>query len=600
MTEATIDPFEFELFKNAILTVADEMALTVHRTTYSNVLRDNLDYSTAFFDAKGQMVAQGFSLPGHLGSMPTALAAVLSRFGGTIKEGDIFALNDPFDGGMHLPDIFIFQPIFIDGTLMAFAGSISHHTDVGGRVAGSNASDSTETYQEGLRVPVMRIYDGGVKNETFFMFVEKNVRVPAKVAGDLRAQLSACHIAEVAFKDLCAQYGTAKVATYMAELLDYSERLTRAEIAKLPDGEFEFEDFIDDDGIDEGKPIRLRVRIEKAGDSILFDWTGSAPQVKGALNCTTSFTKSVSYCGLMSVLENAIPNNEGVFRVAKVVAPEGTITNCVLPAATAARGLTGFRMTDVVFGAFAKMLPDKVYAASDGGNTNISIGGYYADHSPFIYCDFTSAAWGGRPWEDGIDGNSHIFANMASQSIEVTEAEQPVRIDAYEFMTDRGGVGQYRGGAPYRRSYTFLEDEATISVRSDRREYRAYGLYGGGPGYPSMNYLTREAGKPTLLPSKFTTTLHKGDHFVHEVSGPGGWGDPLERDTARLVRDVRNGFVSPQSARDEYGLVFDDATLEVDEAATAARRRELAAARGWSEVPFMLREPSQALKEAAE
>ena len=600
MTNAAIDPFEFELFKNGILSVADEMALTVHRTTYSNVLRDNLDYSTAFFDAKGRMVAQGFSLPGHLGSMPTALAAVLNRYGNEIRPGDVFALNDPFDGGMHLPDIFIFQPIFVDGVMMAFGGSISHHTDVGGRVAGSNASDSTETYQEGLRIPVMRIFDEGKRNDTFFAFVEKNVRVPVKVLGDIRAQLSACHIADVAFKELCRQYGAPKVQLYMDELLDYSERLTRAEIAKLPDGSFVFEDWIDDDGIDCGKPIPLKVRIEKKGDGIVFDWTGSSPQVKGALNATTSFTKSVSYCGLMSILENAIPNNDGVFRAVEVIAPPGSITNCVLPAATAARGLTGFRMLDVVFGAFAQMVPDKVYACSDGGNTNISIGGYYQDHSPFIYCDFTSAAWGGRPWADGLDGNSHIFANMASQSVEVTEAEQPVMIGVYEFMADRGGAGKFRGGAPYRRSYRFLEKEGTISVRSDRRVFRAYGLYGGEPGAPSMNYLTGKDGKTRLMDSKFTTNLLRGDYFVHEVSGPGGWGDPLERDPAKLIKDLRNEFVTFESALRDYGVVIDPKTLVVDEAGTKALRADLKRKRGRSETPFMSREPSVPMPLAAE
>jgi N-methylhydantoinase B len=600
MSGPGFDPFEFELFKNALLSVADEMALTVHRTTYSAVLRDNLDYSTAFFDGQGRMVAQGFSLPGHLGSMPTALAAVLTHFGGGIKPGDIFALNDPFDGGMHLPDIFIFQPIFVDGELMAFAGSISHHTDMGGRVAGSNAADSTETYQEGLRIPPMRIFDGGVRNDTFFAFVEKNVRVPAKVAGDLRAQLSACHIAETAFHDLCRQYGKAKVKFLIDELLDYAERMARAEIARLPDGVFTFEDWLDDDGIDKGKPVLLKVAIHKSGEKIKFDWTGSAPQVKGALNATLSFAKSVSYCGLMSVMENAVPNNDGVFRAVEVIAPLGTIVNCVLPAATAARGLTGFRMIDVVFGAFAKMVPDRIFACSDGGNSNISIGGYYADRSPFIYCDFTSSAWGGRPWADGIDGNSSIFANMAGQSVEVTEAEQPVTIECYELLGDRGGAGEFRGGAPFRRIYRFEEEEGTISVRSDRRDIRPYGLYGGEPGAPSMNYVIRAGASSELYPAKFHAILRRGDRFTHEIAGAGGWGDPLKRDIARVLKDVLNEFVSPEAARLRYGVIVAPDRRSVDEAATTALRARMRAARGWREVPFTLREEPVALLEAAE
>jgi N-methylhydantoinase B len=480
MTKPVTDPIEFELFNNSIRSVADEMAQTIHRTTYSGVLKDNLDFSTAFFDARGRLVAQGLTLPSHLGSMPTALEAVLNRFGTDVHPGDIFTLNDPFEGGMHLPDIFVFQPIFIDGALLAFAGTVCHHTDVGGRVAGSNASDSTEIYQEGLRIPPMRMFEQGRRNETFFAFLERNVRLPVRLAGDLRAQLAACYIAEVSFGAVCARYGLAKVRFYMEELIDYAERMTRAAIAKLPDGTFGFTDWIDDDGVDFGKPIPLVVVITKQGDRLKVDWTGSSQQVKGAINSTLSFTRSASYCAIQSVLGASIPNNEGVFRAIEVVAPPGTIANCVLPAACAARGLAGFRMVDAMFGALALMLPDRVFAAGDGGNTGISIGGYYPDRSPFIYVDFTCSAWGGRPWADGLDGNSNMFANMASQSIEVTETEQPLQITAYEFLADRGGAGKYRGGAPFRRDYRFLAREGVLQARSDRRVFRPFGLHGGG------------------------------------------------------------------------------------------------------------------------
>lgn len=601
MNDETFDPFEFELFRNALLSVADEMALTVQRTTYSSVLRDNLDYSTGFFDARGRMIAQGFSLPAHLGSMPAALAAVLARFAGEIRPGDVFALNDPFNGGMHLPDIFIFKPIFFEGRLVAFGGSISHHTDVGGRVAGSNAPDSTEIYQEGVRIPPMRIYEGGRRNDTFFELMAANVRVPDMVAGDLRAQLAACHVAEVAFTELCAAHGLAKVEKLADAMLDHSERLARAEIAKLPDGEFVFEDFLDDDGIDVGRPIRLKVSVTKKGDGIVFDWTGTSPQVKGALNATLSFTRAASYCGLLSVMENSVPNNEGVFRAVEVIAPEGTIANCVLPAATAARGLTGFRMVDTVFGALAQMVPDKVFAASDGGNTNISIGGYDADRKPYIFCDFTCSAWGGRPWADGLDGNSSMFANMAGQSVEVIEVEQPLKVECYELVGDRGGAGTFRGGAPFRRAYRFLGEEATISVRTDRRAIRPYGLYGGYPGASSMNYIARAGGAPEVYPAKFFSHLRKGDVFIHEVAGAGGWGDPLERDPARVLKDVRNGFVSRAAAETLYGVVLLPEDAGVDAEATARRREHLRGRRGWGEAPFALREePELAARAAAE
>jgi N-methylhydantoinase B len=576
------DPIEFELFKNALFGVADEMALTVFRTTYSGVLKDNMDYSTAMFDGAGVLVAQGLTLPGHLGSMPTAMASVKDTFAGNIHPGDVFIFNDPFRGGMHLPDVFVFKPIFRDEDRIAWACAVCHHTDVGGRVPGSNASDSTEIYQEGLRIPPLKLYERGARNETLFALIETNVRVPVKVFGDLRAQLAACHIAEAALIEMAARYGNNKLQAYMTELVDYAERMTRAALRELPDGVYDFLDHIDDDGIDVGVPIPLKVTITKQGDTIHADWTGTAKQVKGAINNTLSYTKSATYCGIRSVLPQNIPTNEGVFRAISVEAPRGTIANMVLPGACAARGLTGFRMVDCMFGALAKMLPDRVFAASDGGNTGVSIGGYHADRSPFIYVDFTCCAWGGRPDADGLDGNSNIYANMASQPIEVTETEQPLQITAYEFIQDAMGPGKFRGGAPFRREYRLLAEEAILQVRSDRRDFRPYGLYGGGPGKPSQNFLNPDRG-PSLLPSKLTMNMKKGDLFRHEVAGAGGWGDPLERDPALVLKDVRNDFVSERAARDDYGVVL--ASDAVDEAATAALRQRMRDRRNWDETP---------------
>jgi N-methylhydantoinase B len=574
----TIDPIEFELFKNAIFTIADEMAVTICRTTYSGVLRDNMDFSTALADADGKMVAQGLTLPGHLGSIPTALAAVVERYGKEMQPGDLYIMNDPFDGGMHLPDIFIFQPLYTQGVRIAFAATICHHADVGGRVPGSNASDSTEIYQEGLRIPPLKLFEAGRRNDTMWALIEKNVRIPVQVFGDLRAQLAACRLAETQFGALIDRYGPAKTAAYMQEVIDYAERLTRAAVLALPDGTVSFEDWIDDDGIDRDRRIRLFVTITTKGDRMTVDWTGSSDQVKGAINSTLSFTMAHSYAAIRSVLPKNIPNNEGVFRVIDVVAPPGTITNMVLPGACAARGLTGFRMGDCMFGALAMMLPDQVCAASDGGNTGVSIGGYDDQRQPFIYVDFACGTWGGRPWADGLQGNANMFANMASQSVEVIETEHPMQILAYEFVADRAGPGQFRGGAPYRRDYRFLEREAVLQVRSDRRKIRPYGLYGGYPGKASCNYIDRGEGSEAL-DSKLTMTIRQGDVFVHELAGGGGWGDPMDRDPAAVLRDVRNELVSPEAAFDEYGVVVDTEVWQVDQAATEARRAELRAAR---------------------
>ncbi len=576
------DPIEFELFKNAIHAIADEMAVTICRTTYSGVLRDNMDFSTAVCDGEGKLVAQGLTLPLHLGSIPTALEVVIAQYDAEMVAGDIYMVNDPFAGGMHLPDIFLFKPLFAAGRRIAFAAAICHHADVGGRVPGSNASDSTEIYQEGLRIPPLKLYQAGKRNETLWTLIERNVRIPVQVFGDLRAQLAACHIAEGQMGDLLERYGVAKVELYMNEGIEHTERLTRAAIAELPDGEVSFEDWIDDDGIDLGQPIRLFVTIEKRGQSMRVDWNGSSPQVKGAINSTLSFTKAVSYAAIRSVLPGEIAANEGLFRAIEVTAPPGTITNMVLPGACAARGLTGFRMGDCMFGALAQMLPDRVFAASDGGNTGVSIGGYDDQRKAFIYVDFACGTWGGRPWADGLQGNTNMFANMASQSVEVIESEQPIQILSYEFLPDRAGPGKFRGGAPYRRDYRFLEREAVLQVRYDLREFRPYGLYDGYPGQPSANFLNpQDENRP--LPSKLNITFRRGDVFRHELAGGGGWGDPLERDPEMVLTDVRNELVSAQAAARDYGVVIDCAAWFVDTQATGALRAKLSQVR--PEVP---------------
>ena len=589
MSMSATDPsFDLEVFNNAVSSIADAMAHTIMRTAYSGVLKDNMDFAAALADAEGGLVSQSQTQPSQLGSTPTALRAVLERFKDDIAPGDVFVLNDPFAGGMHLPDIFLFKPIYTEGRRLAFAATCCHHTDVGGRVAGSNAADSTETYQEGLRIPPLKLYAGGEPDESLLALIGTNVRAPAKVYGDLRAQLAACHIAEKQLHELVRRYGADKVRSNMQDLIDHAFRVTRVGLAGLPDGVVSFEDWIDDDGIDANQPIRIYVTVTKKGERITVDWTGCAPQVKGAINHTLSCTKAVAYTCVKSILPVSIPNNEGMMRAIDVIAPAGTIANCVLPAACAARGLTSFRMVDCLFGALAMLVPERVFAASDGGNTGISIGGFDQARRPFIYVDFTCGTWGGRPWSDGLDGNSNLFANMASASVEVTEAEYPIQLLAYEFVTDRAGAGKYRGGTPYRRDYRFLEEAGTLQVRSDRRAHRPYGLYGGQPGKPSMNYLDPD-GENRLLTAKLTTDISRGEVFRHEVAGAGGWGDPLDREPTAVLRDVRNELISEGVARTEYGVVLDVKTWTVDEVATASQRELLLAERGWESVPIVSR-----------
>ena len=569
------DPITEELFRNAISAIGDEMVLTIYRTAYSGVLKNIMDFSAAICDAEGRLVAQGLSLPGHLCSIPVALQAVLAHYGSDVHPGDIFINNDPYDGGMHLPDIFIFKPLFADGKPIAYAATICHHTDVGGRVPGSNASDSLEIYAEGLRIPPLKLFERGVANPTLFRMIERNVRLPGRVLGDIRSQLAACEIAARGMTDLVARYGAADITSLMVSMMDYSEQLTRQCLLELPDGEATFTDWIDDDQIDMGKPIPLVCTIRKRGDTMEVDWTGSSPQVKGAINNTLSYTAAMSFTAVKSVLSVNMPNNDGVFRPIRIIAPLGTITHGKLPAACAARGLTGFRGADCCFGALAQLYPDRVFAASDGGNTGLTVGGYDKDLKPFIYVDFISGAWGARPWADGLDGNTVMFANMASFSVEVIEAENPLEVLDYEFVPDTGGAGKYRGGMSQRKTWRMLAHEGVLQVRADRQTHRPYGLQGGGPGSFGVNVMNPGQRSETKLHSKLTMNLMQGEIFRHELPGAGGWGPALERDLDLVARDLRDGLVSLAAAAHDYGVVAAGDPPVIDEIATELLRARL-------------------------
>jgi N-methylhydantoinase B len=421
---------------------------------------------------------------------------------------------------------------------------------MGGRVAGSNASDSTEIYQEGLRIPVVKLYERGVRSRSVFRIIEKNVRVPERVLGDLGAQYAACKVGEREFGKLLRRYGVQTAHTYMAELMDYAERLTRTEIRTWKRGAYTFTDYIDDDGFTEA-PIPITVTITVGDGHLTVDYTGSSPQVKAALNSTLSYTQSCTYLSVRSVLQQDVPNNAGVFRCIDVIAPEASVLNPRLPGACAARALTGYRVVDAMFGALAQIVPDRVPAAGEGGNTVLSIGGYREDRTPFIIVDMICGAWGGRPNKDGIEAVTNPSQNMSNTPVEILEAQHPIRIEEYALMPDSCGMGRYRGGLGIAREYRLLNEEATLQLRSDRMKFRPYGLAGGDAGPPTRNVLTRHGEAAQLMPAKFAITLRRGDVIRHEQPGGGGHGDPSRRDPALIEADVRNEKVSARYARGE-------------------------------------------------
>ncbi|HEX4996039.1 MAG TPA: hydantoinase B/oxoprolinase family protein [Methylomirabilota bacterium] len=570
-----IDPITLAVIKSALDSIVDEMAYTVIRTARSEIIKDVMDYSAALCDARGRMIAQAKTIAQHLGAIPDAMASVLAEFTGDLRPGDVVAMNDPYQGGMHIPDVFLFMPIFWDGEVEAFAVVIGHQTDMGGRVPGSNASDSTEIYQEGLRLPPIKLYESGLMSRSVRRIIEKNVRVPDRVLGDLGAQYAACRVGERELGRLYTRYGRDEVRRYTAELLDYAERLTRAEIARWPQGVYTFTDHLDSDGLsDEPVPLRVAITVHPDGH-LTCDWTGSSPQVKAALNSTLSFTKSCTYLSVRSVLRQDVPNNVGVFRCIDVIAPEGSILNPHLPGACAARALTGYRMLDVMLGALAQALPDRVPAAGEGGNTVLSIGGQTADRRPFVIVDMITGAWGGRPDKDGMEAVTNPSQNMSNTPVEVLEAQHPIRIDEYGFVPDSCGAGRFRGGLGLRRRYTLLNDEATLQLRSDRMRFLPYGLEGGGPARGTRNVLNPDT-EARIMPAKFAVVLKRGDTVLHEQPGGGGFGDPFTRDPERVAADARNEKITPEYARREHGVVLEPGTFKVNAEATRAVRERRA------------------------
>ena len=565
-----MNPFLLEIVKNALETIADELALIVMRTAYSSIVRDAMDFSTAICDREGRTLAQGLTTPLHLGSFFAAmqnLLAVTARGGGA-KAGEVYIFNDPYlAAGQHLPDIYIVKPIFIGGELEGWATTVAHHNDVGGIVPGSNAIGSTEIYQEGLRLPVLKLVDAGRANQAIWDLIAANVRVPDKVIGDLRAQIAACHVGEREFAALFARYGSPLLRQAFAAVHDYAERLTRAEITEIPDGVYRFENHIDGFGEDP-EPIPFRVTLTVRGDKAIVDWTGTSPQVPAGINSPVPFTYAAVYTALRSVLSSDIPNAQGFTRPIEVIAPLGTIANPRPPAACGARGITGFRMIDCLMGALAQAVPERVPADGSGGSTLPSIGGLHNGRA-FVNVETLMGTWGAAPTHDGQEGVAHMGANQSNVPIEMIEAEHPLRIEQYGLVPDSGGPGRYRGGQSMVREYRLLADEAVLSVRSDKRRFPPYGLHGGGPGAPSINIVNGKTVLPTLMMKPYP--LKKGDVFRHQLAGGGGYGDPLEREVELMQRDVVQGRVTLAHAREAYGVVLNP-DLSVDARATAALR----------------------------
>jgi N-methylhydantoinase B len=545
MSTATgVDAVTQQIVGNTLASIADEMATTIFRTAHSTVVRDGMDFSAAICDPSGETVAQGVTVPFHLGSVPHAMKTLLARFGDDLQPGDVFVMNDPFDGGIHLQDIFVFKPVFFEERLIGFATTTAHHGDVGGRLPGSSACDNTEIFQEGIRLPWLRLYDRGEPVEVVFKILGANVRIPRMTLGDLAAQVAATSVAEAALQELAARHGPDRLAELMTGLVEYTERLVRREIASWPDGTATFTDYLDSDGI-ERADVRIAATVTIEGDEITADLTDCAPMVRGSLNSTRSFIEACVYQAVRCALTVEIPNTSGAFRPIHVLTKPGTIAEVVMPGASSMRGVTGFRVLDAVNGALAQLVPARVPAAGEGGNTLAIFGADRPDGGGrFIFYELIVGTWGGTPENDGNDGLTNPASLAANIPVEVAEAEFPIRIERYGLVPDSGGAGEHRGGLAVERVWRCLTPDTSLIVRSDRAAHAPYGLRCGAPGALSSNVLVHPDGTEEILPSMFSITIQPGDVYVHRTAGGGGWGDPAGRDPAAVESDLADGKVT--------------------------------------------------------
>jgi N-methylhydantoinase B/oxoprolinase/acetone carboxylase alpha subunit len=549
------DPVTLQVVANALASIADEMATTIFRTARSTVVRDSLDFSAALAIASGEIVAQAVTVPLHLGSQPGGMSSLLARFGGQMRPGDVFIMNDPFDGGMHLPDIFIFKPVFDAGEHVGFATTTAHHADVGGRRSGSTACDNTDVFQEGIRLPWLHLYREGERVEEVFAIFAANVRIPEMALGDISAQLAACSVGERGLLDLIRRYGRDDLQTIMVDLLNHTEAMVRSEISAWPDGTAQFTDYLDSDGLDEvAVPIVAEVTIR--GDEIVADFSGCPPMVRGALNSTRSFTQAAVYHAVRCAMTGEIPYTAGAFRPIGVITRAATIAEVVPPAASSARGVTGFRMIDAVNGALAQLIPDRIPAAGEGGNSLVILG---MDHGGrhYIYFEIPVGTWGGTAFSDGNDGIANLASTAANIPVEVAEAEYPIVVERYGYVKDTAGAGMHRGGLAVEREWRCLADEASLTIRSDRRRHPPYGLAGGSHGQPSQNLIRRKDGSTEVLAPMISTTIYRDERFYHRLPSGGGFGPPRERDPQAVAHDVQEDKLSIESAESEYGVALD-------------------------------------------
>jgi N-methylhydantoinase B len=545
-----LDPVTVEVVRNKLDGIANEMELTLLRSSFSPIVKEGLDASASLFTLQGETLAQAVAIPIHLATLIPCIARILTEFPlDSMREGDIYCMNDPYLGGTHLPDIAVVMPVFARGRPLAFSATMTHHQDVGGMAPGSVPTNATEIFQEGIRLPALKLREGDKFNDTLLKILRRNVRIPDTFEGDLMAQVAACTVGTRRLSALAETYGDNHLTAIFAELLDRSEAMTREALRAIPAGTYRAVDFLDNDGIELDKRIRIEVAVTVGDGAMSVDFAGSSPQVRGPFNVVPSGSLAAACYVVRAITDPTIPTNGGCFRPITLHLPEGSIVNPKEPAPVNSRTATIKRVSGTILAAFAQSVPDRVPADSGGELLVLAFGGARPDGSRYVTGELVAGGSGASAGKDGVDVIETDATNCMNLPAEALELDAPIRVHRVALRADSGGVGAQRGGLGTIREYEILHGEVRFTHRGERHFIAPKGRAGGHDGAMARTVIHRASGAEETVPSKIVTTLHVGDRVVFETAGGGGYGDPARRDPEQTRLDLANGKISSKSAK---------------------------------------------------
>ncbi len=564
-----MDMVTMNILDSTMVSICREMGISLMKTSYSTIFNEGLDFTCAMADTNGDMIAVAEFCPAQIGGMPLLIKTCAQEFPiESLDEGDVIIHNDPYRGGLHVPEHTLFKPFFHHGKALGYLVCIGHIAEVGGMVPGGFAGEATEIFHEGLRVPPVKIKKAGKDVDAVWKLMLANVRTPRYNYGDIRAMIGVLDLGERRMAELLAKYGEQTFKTTCHDLMEYSERRMRAEIAAFPDGHYSFEDSVENDGI-EDKPYLLHVDVFVQGDEVVADFSASASQAKGPINATLGVTWSATYNAMFHMTDPSIPKNAGCFRPIRIVAAPGSVTNVNYPAPEVAGNTeTHPRLAAIVIGALAECMPERAMASESGTGGNFVFGGYHPEYDEYFACyDLMSGGWGGRSFADGNDCVIAINGNCRFNPVEVFETRFPFHVEDFAMTPDSGGAGAYRGGLGYHKTLRATTTEITASQCTDRHRIKTWALFGGkegGNGATLIQQKDRDDWRPVteafgkVSSSKYSNiTLKPGDRVRLSVSGGGGYGRPQDRARESIEEDLREGYITPEGAKRDYGVELD-------------------------------------------